>query len=468
MGMQDALGLLDDSSTKLARLGLVFELNTLVTTNENGDLIPRERTADIIKYLLDNQITFVVFHNSVKISEKLLALHLNNALGLPGDFQIPFSNFLVATSPLRTAIGCNAHNPDEEKVVLVIGGSGEQPRRLAHDYGYPFVFTTADVTRCYDQFFSYHNPAHDPPEDAPLDPYWRMRKRNKHVKVAGILVFWEPENWELDVEVILHIFLNCGRLGYNCAADNEALTPGKLANKIAKNMPPLHICLADIAKNPSASADAAATSPVRSWLRFLRESWTEKTKNRPWLRHTLHGPEAGHSLLRAVEWTLNNSDRRTYAKMVSKDEDEIDIPKIKSVYTIGLSLEGKYAPQSSAKWGDIVLKGQQEPAEPRKLGVKKHEPEFVASDLVEAVEYGLVQAYWRAVDNGLEPMWPAPKEPRPVVEEQPRLEERPTVAKRVEQMEAEEPPAREMGEEKAWMGAFSGWLGGIICCGGTR
>jgi hypothetical protein len=456
MGMKDALGSLDDGFGKLARLGLVLDMNSLVTTNEKGDLTPRDGAADVLRYLLKNKITFVIIRNGVKISEKRLAHNLNEALDLPRDLQIPLFNVLVATSPLRTALGSHVHNPDDERVILVIGGSGDQSRRLACDYGFPYVVTTGEIARFYDRFNHYHDPTNDSPENASLEAGWRLRRRNKHIKIEGILVFWKPENWELDAEVVMHIFLNCGRVGYDCSTDNAALTPAQLADKIARNMPRLHICMADIAQGP-ASVDGGTSQPGQSWIQFLQERWIKRTNNMPWLEYTLHGPGMDHALLRCAEWTLATSDSRTYAKSVGKDPDSDEmfcVPKVSAVYTIGIPVEGKYDSSSGTRWKDVAIKGQESgPSEPRRPGAKKVKPEFVASDLGEAVEYALAQAYWRSVDAGLEPMWPAPNVPRVEEETHPR---------KVEEMEVEDP--KRVGNMR-WMERMMGWM---TCCGGRK
>ncbi|KAK4447438.1 hypothetical protein QBC34DRAFT_440174 [Podospora aff. communis PSN243] len=460
MGMKDALGSLDDGTDKLARLGLVLDMNALVTSNENGDIIPRDGAADMIKYLLENQITFVVIHNGVKISEKRVAHNLNKALDLPKDLQIPFSNALVGTSPLRTALGSQIHNPDDERVILVIGGSGDQSRRLARDYGFPYVVTTAEITRFYDAFSHYHNPANDAAaENAPLEAGWRLRRRNKHIKIEGILVFWEPQNWELDADVVTHILVNCGRLGYDCSADNAALTPAQLADKIARNMPPLHICMADlVSTGPSASGDW----PGRTWLRFLQERWIKRTNNMPWLEYTLYGPGVDHALLRCAEWTLTSSDRRAYAKSVGKDPDADEMfcsPRVSYVYTVGIALEGKFNSGVGARWRDVVIRGQEMgPSGPRRPGARKVKPEFVAGDLGEAVEYALTQAYSSSVEAGLEPMWPAPNMNVPRVEEGMH-------PKRVEEMDIEDAKRGEKETVTEWMEKMMGWM---MCCGGRK
>lgn len=395
-GMRNAFGSPD--RMKSVRIGFVFDMDALVTINTEGALVARDGVADVISYFYGNNIAYVVFHNGVKVTERDMARLLNDALAPCPPMDFP--NMVLPTSPLCGLL--DAKNTIVERTVLVLGGSGEDARRLAHENGYPWVITSSDVARYYDNFKKYHNPANDAPPDLPQGDRspWRLKRSKKHLRIEGILVFWEPEDRELDVELTLYLIMNCGRLGYDCTEDNAKLTQEDLVDKIQRNMPPVHMCTVD---RPAPSPEGV---PAQTFLQLLQFRWLTKsaTLGRIDLKLTLYGGPPDERLFRCIDRSLGQADKPLYAiqKGLDARDDGLHVPPVRSVYTVGVP---KFQPHTGARWKDILLEGQVIP--PGKP------PSFVAKDVKSAVEHGLVEGYWSAVDAGLKPMWPTPMEPRP-------------------------------------------------------
>ncbi|KAK0648351.1 hypothetical protein B0T16DRAFT_491167 [Cercophora newfieldiana] len=394
-------GLLLPGENKMATVGLVFEMETLMTTNPAGKYVYRNGAPGVLQYLLKNNIAFVVLYNGVELSEKKMAHLLNKTLFLPNEPHIPIERMVASSSPLRTSLPASIKDYGSQDTILVIGGDGEKARKLAYRYGYPFVLTTADIARQYDNFSRYRSSSNHTPKEK---HGWRLTTRNKSLKVHGILVFSEPLDWELDANVLIHLCLNCSRLGYDCGPENAELKPEELAEKIARHMPPIHICTVGIGESRSSPSGEAS----QSWLQFLHERWTERTNGVPWLVYESYGNPPDETLQRCIERTLVRADKDLYIKLKGWDKDLefegrfADFPRLYSTYAIGVPLDGEYHSESGTTWKGIFIEGQD--------GVQSGPAEsaFVAKDLKAAVMHALSDAYSRAAEEGLEPMWRAP------------------------------------------------------------
>lgn len=149
-----------------------------------------------LNLLTKNSIEFILLTNGGGKSESSRTAELSSYLSVPIDT----SQFIQSHTPFAAF----ASRPEFE-TVLVIGGEGDMCRQVAKGYGFKNVIIPADILAAYppvSPFTIDKSPAYAQP--LPLGD----------IKIDAVLVFNDPRDWALDLQVLLDLVLSDeGRLG---------------------------------------------------------------------------------------------------------------------------------------------------------------------------------------------------------------------------------------------------------------
>lgn len=166
--------------------------------------IPSATTA--LRLLSENSIEFILLTNGGGKSESARTAELSSYLDVP----IHTSQFIQSHTPFAAL----ATHP-ELNTVLVIGGDGDLCRHVAKGYGFRNVIIPADILAAYPSVSPFTTDK-APAYAQPLPP--------GEVKIDAVLVFNDPRDWALDLQVLLDITLSDeGRLGTR--RDDNSIKP---------------------------------------------------------------------------------------------------------------------------------------------------------------------------------------------------------------------------------------------------
>lgn len=157
---------------------------------------PIPTATSALELLRKNSVEFILLTNGGGKSESSRTAELSSYLSVPIDT----SQFIQSHTPFAAFAG----RPEFE-TVLVMGGEGDMCRQVAKGYGFKNVIIPADILAAYppvSPFTVDKSPAYA----QPLPP--------GDVKIDAVLVFNDPRDWALDLQVLLDLVLSDeGQLG---------------------------------------------------------------------------------------------------------------------------------------------------------------------------------------------------------------------------------------------------------------
>lgn len=183
---------------------------------------------ETLKYLQKHNIPFILLTNGGGKSEADRVAELSAKLGV----QLDTSNFIQSHTPyqllateaptdvplsalpeyLKKQVGVQSLR---DSTVLVLGSDASQARRIAKGYGFQSVITPADILTAHPEVFPF-NPLsefYSKQEIQPLpkpvwDPKGSNGKMEDCLKIDAILVFNDPRDWAVDIQLITDLLLS--------------------------------------------------------------------------------------------------------------------------------------------------------------------------------------------------------------------------------------------------------------------
>ncbi|KAK3384838.1 hypothetical protein B0H63DRAFT_471722 [Podospora didyma] len=227
-------------------------------------MTPRPGATQVISFLVDRKVPFLVFDESDEknISPKDLSRNISKSLQLKQ--WIEPKHIVQTTSPFRVLLDDHRFT-----TVLVLGGDGEQACEVARSYGFKNVLRSLDISASNLQRYGQ---------------YLSLEERTQGVKrpfgggklpdIGCILVFWTPKNWELDAAVVMDVLLS--KYGDLTETVDVAEAPTDLL--AAPSWPKLYICDAEDGLHND--------NPGEGWIELLRKKWYSKTRicKRGWIK----------------------------------------------------------------------------------------------------------------------------------------------------------------------------------------
>ncbi|KUI55992.1 hypothetical protein VP1G_03395 [Cytospora mali] len=191
---------------------------------------PIPGATETLKYLQQHRIPFLLLTNGGGKSEAERVADLSSKLGV----ELDISNFVQSHTPyqrllnkdvdmgypplelyLKRAIG-SPRLSGEDNTILVLGSDASKARRIANGYGFKSVVTPADILKANPEIFPF-----DPLEEfyakqevLPLPKPVYSPTANPAVKlkdclkIDAILVFNDPRDWAVDVQLVMDLILS--------------------------------------------------------------------------------------------------------------------------------------------------------------------------------------------------------------------------------------------------------------------
>lgn len=183
---------------------------------------------ETLKYLQKHKIPFILLTNGGGKSEADRVAELSAKLGV----ELDTSNFIQSHTPyqllateaptdvplsllpdyLKKEVGVQSLR---DSTVLVLGSDASQARRIAKGYGFQSVITPGDILSAHPEVFPF-NPLsefYSKQEIHPLprpvwDPKGSNGKMEDCLKIDAILVFNDPRDWAVDIQLITDLLLS--------------------------------------------------------------------------------------------------------------------------------------------------------------------------------------------------------------------------------------------------------------------
>ncbi|KAF9787753.1 HAD hydrolase [Thelephora terrestris] len=145
----------------------------------------------------NRKIPYIFLTNGGGVSEETRCLNLSRQLG----FDIPINRYIQSHTILKSI----AHR-FHDKHVLVLGGRGNTLKSVAHSYGFRKVYNPLDILAWNHAIYPFIDLTEE--EKMMHGTHQDLSK----VKFHAILVFHDPRNWGLDIQVMCDILRGNGFL----------------------------------------------------------------------------------------------------------------------------------------------------------------------------------------------------------------------------------------------------------------
>ncbi|KAK2808944.1 hypothetical protein FQN50_004217 [Emmonsiellopsis sp. PD_5] len=304
-------------------------------------------------------------------------------------------------TPLETSMIIQSHTPFaelvkgngkqealENKCVLVVGGGDAKCRSVAKEYGFKSIVTPGDIFRSHPSIWPFSDAFNDYYKrfTSPIPRPINAADPSKSLKIDAILVFNDPRDWALDIQIIVDLLLSSqGILGTYSAKNNNADLPNRGFQQ--DGQPPIYF------SNPDLLWAAQYHQPRLGQGGFsaaLEGVWAAMTGGAP-LQKTVIGKP--HELTyKFAEKRLNQEREQMFGVK--------DLEPLKDVYMIGDNPESdirganSYKSPLGTKWNSVlvnsgVYSGGQ-PAWP---------PKVIVDGVKDAVEWAMKQSQWPHVPS---------------------------------------------------------------------
>ncbi|KAI0892335.1 HAD-superfamily hydrolase [Annulohypoxylon nitens] len=255
-----------------------------------------------------------------------------------------------------------------DKMILVLGGHGQQIREVAHAYGFKNVVTSSDIVatckhiHAFPEITKYHH-----------DEYGIERPELLTTPISAILCWSSPRDWYLDLQVVQDLLLSSGGIVGTVSTKNG---DDSLPNNgyLQDGQPKLFFCNPDFEWCTEHEQPRLAQGAFKEALGAI---WKVKTGTN--LEYTRFG--------KPTEATY------VYAERVLREYSQSQNPsqEIGTVYMIGDNPESDVAGANSfrsehgVEWRSILVETGVYVAG----SVPKHQPYHTVKNVMEAVEWAL-------------------------------------------------------------------------------
>ncbi|EEP80660.1 HAD-superfamily subfamily hydrolase [Uncinocarpus reesii 1704] len=344
---------------------------------------PLPGAAKSLSLLERQRIPFILLTNGGGMSESERIGQLNDRLGL----QLHHDRIIQSHTPFAELVeGKKEQEPLENKCVLVVGGPNDRCRHVAKQYGFKSVVTPADIFMAhpsiwpFSKSFSDHYKNFAQPVSRPV-----TGGSPGNLKVDAILVFNDPRDWALDIQVIIDLLLSHhGILGTYSEKNNREDLPNRGYQQ--DGQPKLYF------SNPDLLWAAAYHLPRLGQGGFaaaLHGVWDALTG----------GPAAGVKLQSTMIGKPHQSTYEFAEKRLLQQRESAfkgaDVVPLRDVYMIGDNPESdirganSFNSATGTEWTSILVK----------TGVYRGEkpawpPKVIVNGVQDAVEWALKRSQW--------------------------------------------------------------------------
>ncbi|KAJ5551098.1 HAD-superfamily hydrolase subfamily IIA CECR5 [Penicillium sp. DV-2018c] len=348
---------------------------------------PLPGAADSLGLLKEQGIPFILLTNGGGKHETERVAEISEKLGIPLDA----SDIVQSHSPLAELVkGSEETSALEHKCVLVVGGDGDNCRRVAEQYGFKNVVTPGDILMAnpaiwpFSNNFSAYYKTFARPLPRPID----FNDPSKTLKVDAIFVFNDPRDWALDTQIIMDLLLSSkGRFGTLSELNGRTELPNHGYQQ--DGQPHLYF------SNPDLWWAAAHPLPR------LGQGGFREALEGVWAA-TTGGPSKGIELRKTVigkpyHPTYEFAERQMLRNRQNTFGSSADLAPLERVYMIGDNPESdirganSYRSPFGSNWHSILVRtGVYSGGEPAWI------PKTVADNVYKGVQWALKSSNWPA------------------------------------------------------------------------
>ncbi|KAI1454492.1 HAD-superfamily hydrolase [Annulohypoxylon moriforme] len=255
-----------------------------------------------------------------------------------------------------------------DKIVLVLGGHGQQIRGVAHAYGFKNVVTSSDIVATCKHIHAFPEITRDH-----HDEHGSEHPELRTTPISAILCWSSPRDWYLDLQVVQDLLLSSGGMLGTVSPKNGDVS---LLNKgyLQDGQPKLFFCNPDFEWCTEHEQPRLAQGAFKEALEAI---WKAKTGTD--LEYTRFG--------KPTEATYEYAERilREYGKSLDPSRE------IGTVYMIGDNPESDIAGANTFRsrygieWRSVLVETGVHIAG----SVPKHKPYHTVRNVMEAVEWAL-------------------------------------------------------------------------------
>ncbi|RKF56580.1 putative CDP-alcohol phosphatidyltransferase class-I family protein C22A12.08c [Golovinomyces cichoracearum] len=332
--------------------------------------IPGAKTT--LEFLQHFNIPFILLTNGGGKLEKERVAELSEKL----EVHISEENFIQSHTPFKLLVhGTSTQCALENKTVLAIGGRGHKCREVALDYGFKNVVMPADILIAHPNIWPFNQIFTD---------YYRSSHRSlslpvnpndlaNSLKIDAILVFNDPRDWALDIQIILDLLLSHeGYLGTYSGKNGDRSLPNNGWQQ--DKQPVLYFSNSDLFWAASYHMPRLGQGGFQAAFEGV---WKATTDNAH-LDKTIIGKPCDLTFDYAESVLLKHRTRML----------GLTAPELKEIWFVGdnqftdIKGSNEFNSRNCTKWQSILVKtGVYKDGSPL-----KHSPKMMATDLQEAVK----------------------------------------------------------------------------------
>lgn len=342
---------------------------------------PIPGATETLQYLQKNKIPFILLTNGGGKHEIERVADLSFKLNV----ELSTDNFVQSHTPFKGLVD-RSQSPLGDKTILVTGSDASKCRDIAEQYGFKNVITPADILMAQPTIW---------PFDPLMEELYAKTARplpSPQPKISAILVFNDPRDWALDIQIITDLmFSEGGILGTYSAPKFD-----KRGRCVPVNQPFLFFSNPDLMWAAGyhlprlgqgafrASVLAVLDRRMRELGGFLGAKFTHqriKTIGKP-----------SFATYRYAETVLNLHR----AKVLHTSVEELE--PLSRVYMVGDNPESDikgandFNGKDHTKWTSVLVKtGVYDP----ERGEPRIAPKMIVDDVAAAVAWALKQEGWR-------------------------------------------------------------------------
>ncbi|KAL2223149.1 putative HAD superfamily hydrolase [Thermoascus aurantiacus ATCC 26904] len=336
-------------------------------------------------YLLEDQgIPFILLTNGGGKHETERVEEISKKL----DVKLDPTVIIQSHSPFAEFVkGTEEQSALEDKCVLVVGGEGDNCRQVAYRYGFKNVITPGDILTAYPSIWPFSKVFVDyykqfaKPLPKPID----LNNPANGLKIDAILVFNDPRDWGLDIQIIMDILLSSqGILGTLSDKNGRADLPNRGYQQ--DGQPPLYFSNPDLWWAAGYHMPRLGQGGFREALEGVWAATTGGPSKGVELKKTVVGKPYQCTYEFAEKQLIRNRSRIFHAE---------NLGPLRRVYMVGDNPESdirganSYRSKHGSEWYSILVRtGVYSGGEPAWT------PKTIVDNVKKAVEWGLKSSKW--------------------------------------------------------------------------
>lgn len=345
---------------------------------------PIPGAAEALTTLKTHGIPFILLTNGGGKHEDMRVAEINSRLYVSLDPSL----IVQSHTPFSELVdGTETQSRLKDKCVMVLGGDGDDCRKVAERYGFQQVVTPGDVFVAYPEIWPFSKNFLDyykrfaQPLPRPID----TTNPSKSLKIDAIFVFNDPRDWALDAQIVIDILLSSqGVLGTISEKNGKKDLPNHGYQQ--DGQPPLYFSNPDLWWAAAYHAPRLGQGGFREALEGIWAAITGGLSQEVELKKIIVG--------KPYQFTYAFAEKRL-AHVRSRMFKSSNLPPLRRVYMIGDNPESDicgantYRSKFGSEWYSILVR-----TGVYRGGQPAWTPKATVENVQKAVEWALKSSHW--------------------------------------------------------------------------